>query len=194
MTYRQLASQLGIGVDAARHKAKRRKWPIKPGNHPSEPVRVQVPASELIPDRSPGDHIGDPRSIPGGSPDDPPGITRLIPDRSPPRSDIPPSLVTNIFTELHRQIAIKDAAFEQERSNNRQEIARIDTLYKTSLDRLLAQITIERALLLERIDNAELRAEKAEDRAEKTEKRLDQILNELLRFRKISWWRRLTGM
>ena len=49
--YRELADRLGISPDAARMKAKRAaktgRWRIIQGNHPSDRVLVEIPASEL---------------------------------------------------------------------------------------------------------------------------------------------------
>lgn len=51
LTYRELADRLGSSPDAARMKAKRRvkagRWNIIPGNHPNDPVRVEMPADDL---------------------------------------------------------------------------------------------------------------------------------------------------
>jgi hypothetical protein len=51
LTYRELAERLGISADAARMKAKRKakagRWAIIPGNHPSDTVRVELPAVDL---------------------------------------------------------------------------------------------------------------------------------------------------
>lgn len=51
LTYRELADRLGVSPDGARMKAKRAvkagRWRIIPGNHPSDPVRVEIPAAEL---------------------------------------------------------------------------------------------------------------------------------------------------
>lgn len=51
LTYRGLAERLGVSVDAARMKAKRKvkagAWRIIPGNHPSDSVLVEVPLAEL---------------------------------------------------------------------------------------------------------------------------------------------------
>lgn len=71
LTYRELADRLGISPDAARMKAKRAlksgRWHIIPGNHPSDPVRVELPAADAIkPERvageraarSPGERTG----------------------------------------------------------------------------------------------------------------------------------------
>jgi hypothetical protein len=57
LTYRELAARLGLGsADAARVKAKRRGWPVQPGNHPGAQALVLVPAAVLAggPERSPG--------------------------------------------------------------------------------------------------------------------------------------------
>ncbi len=51
LTYRQLAEHFGISPDAARMKAKRKakvgRWAIIRGNHPSDTVRVELPADDL---------------------------------------------------------------------------------------------------------------------------------------------------
>lgn len=52
LTYRELAERLGISPDAARMKAKRAvkagRWRIIAGNHPSDPVRVEISVSDVI--------------------------------------------------------------------------------------------------------------------------------------------------
>lgn len=51
LTYREIAAHFGISADAARMKAKRKakagRWAIIPGNHPSDTVRVEIPADDL---------------------------------------------------------------------------------------------------------------------------------------------------
>ncbi len=51
LTYRDLAERLGISTDAARMKARRAvksgRWRIIPGNHPNDPVRVELPVTDL---------------------------------------------------------------------------------------------------------------------------------------------------
>lgn len=51
LTYKELAGRLGISVDAARMKAKREakkgRWQIIAGNHPSDKVTVIIPDSDL---------------------------------------------------------------------------------------------------------------------------------------------------
>jgi DNA-binding Lrp family transcriptional regulator len=51
LSYRDLADRLGISADAARMKAKRKVkaglWRIIPGNHPSDKVMVELPATDL---------------------------------------------------------------------------------------------------------------------------------------------------
>lgn len=47
LSYRALAERLAISPDAARMKAKRKAWRIIPGNHPNDPVMVEVPLTAL---------------------------------------------------------------------------------------------------------------------------------------------------
>ena len=51
LTYRELAERLAISTDAARMKARRAvktgRWRIIPGNHPNDPVRVELPVSDI---------------------------------------------------------------------------------------------------------------------------------------------------
>ena len=51
LTYRELADRLGVSPDAARMKAKRAvskgRWRIIPGNHPNDPVRVELPVIDI---------------------------------------------------------------------------------------------------------------------------------------------------
>ena len=51
LSYRQLGERLGISPDAARVKARRwsqlGRWRLIPGNHPNDPVYVEVPQSDL---------------------------------------------------------------------------------------------------------------------------------------------------
>lgn len=53
LTYRELADWLSISPDGARMRAKRASkaghWRIISGNHPSDPVRVEIPAAKLPP-------------------------------------------------------------------------------------------------------------------------------------------------
>lgn len=59
MTYKQLAERMGVSVDAARMKAKREakkgRWQIIPGNHPSDKVTVIIPDSDL---NTQGERVG----------------------------------------------------------------------------------------------------------------------------------------
>ena len=58
-TYKALAERIGVSVDAARMKAKREakkgRWQIIPGNHPSDKVTVIIPDSDL---NTQGERVG----------------------------------------------------------------------------------------------------------------------------------------
>ncbi len=63
LSYRDLAQRLNISPDAARMKAKRKAkaglWRIIPGNHPSERVLIELPATDLngTPERVGGEQV-----------------------------------------------------------------------------------------------------------------------------------------
>jgi hypothetical protein len=63
LSYRDLAERLAISPDAARMKAKRKAkaglWRIVPGNHPSERVLIELPATDLngTPERVGGEQV-----------------------------------------------------------------------------------------------------------------------------------------
>jgi hypothetical protein len=63
LSYRDLAERLNISPDAARMKAKRKAkagmWRIIPGNHPSERVLIELPATDLngTPERVGGEQV-----------------------------------------------------------------------------------------------------------------------------------------
>lgn len=81
LTYRGLAERLGISADAARMKAKRKAkvgaWRIIPGNHPSDPVLVEVPLVEL----NGAERVG-------GKRDTPPGGERTPRTQYPERANV----------------------------------------------------------------------------------------------------------
>jgi hypothetical protein len=200
LTYKELAQRLGVGIDSARIKAKRRKWPIKPGNHPSEPVRVQVPVTFLAPERTPSASQGStPRALPSNLTSAPPSaplvmvsveIVRELQDRHREQVE-----------QLRADMAAQQARHDAETAR---QLAARDSLHLDTLGRLQAQAAAERSLWLERIDAAELRSERLEQR-------LDQVLDQLLQQRQPvasqveqgerlpepehePWWRRLFGV
>ena len=194
LTYKQLADRLGIGIPGARHKAKRRKWRLEHGNHPGDPVRVLVPAEFLTADRFP-DRSEIDRPLTGAdrlpdrasdrSPDEGKGIAPLatvleLVDAERDRAD----------RRLADQQARHDAALALERAEMARGLAERDALHLGTLGRMQAQAAIERSLWLERVDAAELRAERVEQR-------LDQIVDHLLQRQpkraREPWWRWLFG-
>ena len=64
------------------------------------------------------------------------------------------------------------------------EIGRLQAQHAAEIGRLIDQVSAERSLWLERVDAAEIRAEKVENK-------LDRVLEELLTDRRRSWWARL---
>ncbi len=82
----------------------------------------------------------------------------------------------------------------------RNQIAHERQQREADMARLIGQVAAERALWIERIDVAEIRAEAAEARWEATDQKLHQVLDRLLE-RQVgpapdarSWWSRLFGV
>lgn len=91
--------------------------------------------------------------------------------------------------ELRRQVDKMQTMMTDLQSRHDAEIARRlaerDTLHSDALGRLQTQASLERALWIERIDSAEMRAERVEEK-------LDMVLDELLAERR-SWLSRWFG-
>ena len=71
MLYKEIAEALGISNDAARMKAKRAvktgRWKIIPGNHPNDPVLVELPPEDLAKgERKRGERT---KPVQGGTPE-----------------------------------------------------------------------------------------------------------------------------
>lgn len=91
--------------------------------------------------------------------------------------------LADLLADFHRRFEDQETRHAVEMAHR---LAERDALHREHLDRSNAQAATERALWLERIDAAELRAERIEQR-------LDQVLEELLADRSRPLWRRLFG-
>ena len=142
LTYKELAGRLGISVDAARMKAKREakkgRWQIIAGNHPSDKVTVVIPDSDL---NAKGERVG------GDAPeryDSPRGRT------SKPEQD---DKLFTLYAEAQQRIqTLTDQLLEAQNdrielaASNMREMAlaaEIDAL-QVQLDRALADIAYQR--------------------------------------------------
>jgi hypothetical protein len=201
LTYRELAHRLGITINSARIKARRRKWLVLPGNHPLDPARVEVP-SEFLSRVAPCD-VGDSGATgpsPGDGDAEMADAISVIGDDRPVTggATVPLSQALEMVTaERDRADRRLAEAIAQEREKTAIRLAERDTLHLGHVERLLAQASLERALWLERIDAAEIRAERVEQR-------LDQVLDQLLTqwrqpasrveiSERAPWWRRVFG-
>lgn len=132
LTYRQLAEALGLkSADAARMKAKREsakpgtRWRIIPGNHPSDPVHVELPADALPP--TPPE-----RRTP------PPPAAAPAPEETPPNTDGLAVLIGDLSgrlvaeTEAHGHTRAELAGVRAELTGTREAIeakeAELETL------------------------------------------------------------------
>jgi hypothetical protein len=77
-------------------------------------------------------------------------------------------------------------------------LAERDTLHLGHIERLLAQAAIERSLLVERVDAAEIRAEQATEQARAAHQRMadfvDRVVATVPTVGAVPWWRRWLGV
>jgi hypothetical protein len=168
LTYRELGERLGLSPDSARIKAKRRKWQMIPGNHPSEPVRVLVPVEFLSGGRTPERKAGD--RTPSAPPDNAGEINALR------------EHVQTLREDLSRERT--DHAAERERW--REDLTRERAGREADRQVLREQLEQLRADLAGRLDTAH-RAHS--DEAARLRQEIATLRTELAR----PWWRRLVG-
>lgn len=136
LTYRELADRLGISPDAARMKARRAvqkgRWRIIEGNHPNDPVRVELPAIDA---GSPNATIGERRTRSTGERK---GRTNTRTDAEAITGQMVTALqsaqerireLTDLLTEekdQHRQTAVELAQAEGVQANAVLEIDRLE--------------------------------------------------------------------
>ena len=169
------ARRLGTTPDAIRQRIRRNRVLARRGNDgrprvfvesgPTEQVEQASEQSSVIPNRTASEHT---------------------------EHDVSP-LVAELRDQIERMRADTtehqtrhDAEMAQERAETARRLTERDSLHLDTLGRLQAQAALERSLWLERVDAAELRAERVEQQ-------LDQVLVELLGERRRPWWRRLFG-
>jgi hypothetical protein len=168
LTYRELGERLGLSPDSARIKAKRRKWQMIPGNHPSEPVRVLVPIEFLSEERTPERKAGDRTLI---APSDNTGEINALREH-----------VQALREDLRRERTDHTA----ERERWREDLTRERAGREADREVLREQLEQLRADLAGRLDTAH---RERGDEAARLRQEIDTLRTELAR----PWWRRLIG-
>lgn len=134
LTYRELAERLGTSPDAARMKAKRAVskglWRIVPGNHPNDPVRVELQANDLNkPERVGWEQIKrTPAERSGGTPPqtNPDALADIVAALQSAQDRV--HQLTDALTaekDLHRQTAIELAQAETREMGTAAEVERL---------------------------------------------------------------------
>ena len=179
---REAAVELGMTWEAMRAKVKRRTIRSRKGND----GRVLV----LI-DGVPGGRPIDAPSVPGKAWAGP-GASQDATVPNVPVIPLQQAMEMVAAANAQHRIDIADQQARHDADVGRQ-LAERDTLHLGTIERLTAQAAIERSLLVERVDAAEIRAERVEQR-------LDQVLDVLLTERRQAvvsqaepWWRRWFG-
>ena len=188
LTYSELADRLGISKDAAKMLARRKDWPRQPANSRGGVVRVLV------------SNVPDHRNTQNGGniPEHRPGLPHNV--LSVPERVLPSPTPAETAITLGKALSMVSEAVSQARADHATEIARVQSLHLDLISRLQAQAAAERAIFMERVDGAEIRAEAAEARAAAVDAKLHQVLDRLLE-RQVgpapdgrSWWSRWFGV
>ena len=194
LTYREIAERLGITRGAAKMLVARRGWTRQPPNRRGGIIRILVPDDIGVAHTGHGGNTG---HSPAQSGND---VTSAVPSAVP----IVPSVLTQQagfvpISVLEQIRADHNAAAERARADHAAEIVRVQSLHLDLIGRIQAQASVERSILIERIDASEIRAESAEARAMAVDEKLNQILNRLLERQVgpapdgLSWWARWFG-
>ncbi len=184
LTYAELAERFGVSRDAAKMLARRKGWLRKPANSRGGVVRVMVPYdpehqnahNEVnVPVKVPGDHSSVPEFVPAfNEPVVPLG-----------------KVLTMVSDAVAQERADRDRQLDQLRNESARRLAEVQTMHLDLVNRLQAQGALERSLWLERVDAAEIRAERVEQRLDQV---LDQLLaNQVEQGDRLPWWRRWFG-
>ena len=171
MTVSAAARKLGVTRQALQKKMRRGSIETRHDNRGNPMIRVAAPATGV--QMEPATQVASAPCIPGApatmvaAP-----ATRTAARARPTIHDAPDMMpVTAHREEIERLQAAHSAAL---------------TIHLDLIGRLQAQAAVERSLWIERVDAAELRAERVEQR-------LDQVLDVLLDNQRRPWWSRLFG-
>lgn len=133
LTYAELAERLGLTVDGARHRVKRRGWPIEPGNYPGAPCRVRVPVAMMSARRSGGQS---PNVPPGNDRAQEPNDRRSFTDHSitptqpRPAQKGPDMVPVSVLREM----------LDRQERQHIAEIARLERMHRVATESLMAKI------------------------------------------------------
>ena len=184
LTYAELAERFGVSRDAAKMLARRKGWQRKPANSRGGVVRVMVPYDPEHQIAQNG--VGVPEKVPG----DHSGVPELVPVPNEPMVPLG-KVLTMVSDAVALERADRDRQLDQLRNEAAHRLAEVQTMHLELINRLQAQSAIERSLWLERVDAAEVRAERVEQRIDQV---LDQLLaNQLEQGGRLPFWRRWFG-
>lgn len=165
-TYTDAAARLGVSVESIRHKVRRKSLQAATGND-GKP-RVWIP--DTWPAAAGREQAG--RGRPNVV------VSEDVAGRG--RPDLA-AAGHNLEADWLR------SEIDRERADRARERTESEARHQAQLGRLTEQVRAERALWLERIDVAELRAERVEEK-------LDRVLDQLLQQQSRPWWRRWLGL
>ena len=194
-TLREIADAHQIGVEAARTKARRRaakgEWRILENNHPSDPIRVDMPATDF--QRSPP--IGDDGAPPSSAINDPrsgssaplqhgstviEAMTEIVTTLTNRVADLTDRLVS---AERDRAEALQDAALANGEVRHLQE--KIEIAMNAHRNTEAARTALEETITSEREANGY--------EIGRLSLKVEEAQAALAEFKLRPWWRRMAG-
>lgn len=189
VTLREIAELIGISVDAARRRAKRRDkdgvWRILPSNHPQDPLRIELPRSDLNSSERPRvtssgrQEVNHPESAP----------SERVDSQRPVRHEDDPEAISGIvakFTDQLNGLTTQLLVSERERAEARSNLE----IAKNEVAHLREQIEATMSLHRSELNRQNSVSERERALANCEIELLKQTLAEM---RNRSWWRRLVG-
>ena len=166
LTYQEAANHFGISVNAVTLRVKRGKLLATRGNdgHPKVCVRLSDDMSTQSPQLSKG-------------------LSR------PVRTDVRQTEPV-VSVEPMMSVSQAMALVSEERADATRRITEIQTMHLDLMNRLQTQGALERSIWMERVDAAELRAERVEQRLDEV---IDHLLKQQSNNKHEPWWKRWLG-
>ncbi len=160
LTYGEAAKRLGLSVNAVKLRVSRGKLLASRGNdgHPRVLLRVSDGVSK---------------------------VSAVSTDTIPRHDTTPTPLTPGAMIPVEQALAMLESERTRQEAQTARRLAEAQAQHQDTLVRILAQSASERALLVERVDAAECRAERVEEK-------LDQVLERLLDQHQ-PWWSRWFG-
>ena len=207
-TIREIADAHGISVEGARLKVKRRVakglWRTLPQNHPNDPVRVDLPRSEIDVGAVPpptDTTVGERAPAASDAPQSPPHKSDASTSHDENRWDTNAleALVENVGELTNRVEALTERLLESERCKAQADLGRVEAEKEAALakaDVRHMQERLETAMTMHREELSRREKASADDLSRVQaagDKEIAELRSVIEELQARPWWRRLVG-